>query len=205
MTIENSLYFCLQSSQTNLMRVTLTFLLGIAMLVSCRSVDNKDSVIKEQQKKIAELEGKLAVPVPIETEKTVLDTPVARNKSKELHFPAGMFQTYPQIIKYIFGAGSTTEEVRIILGRPEYSENKTEPVPNTGIQDRIETWYYGKMIVYFRNGVVTTVSNPANNPHCLSTYNIDFRDLLISDIYIEKQFGLHLLENMRKADNPFGL
>lgn len=123
-----------------------------------------------------------------------------RDVNRKMHFPEGMFKTYPQIVNNIFAVGTSKEELINILGRPELVEKSTRNVPNTGIKDDVESWYYGEMIIELTNDVVSDVSNYEGNKHCFYNYGIQINDLYISDIAIEKRWALHLLDNRAKAD-----
>jgi len=187
------------------MRLIQKFLpLSILAFVSCHENNSKDKIIEEQQRQIDSLQ-RSTIPQP--TYDTVkVATPVIEEKAnREKHFPEGMFETYPQIIKFLFAYGSTIEEVQSILGNPEYKDSKTERKPNTGIYNTLETYYYGKMNISFKNGVVDGIDNYEKNEHCLYYYGISTGDLLVSDNPIERKWAIHLLENQRHAEYPYGL
>ena len=93
--------------------------------------------------------------------------------------PKGTFKTYPQIVRTLFGRGSTEAEVLSIMGRPELIEKGTESS---------ETWFYGRIEIYFQ---YTHVYDGYNLDECESY--ADLEELLLSDDPIEKRFGLTLL------------
>lgn len=172
----------------------------ILFLISCNVNTDKDKIIEEQKKKIEELEQKIPAQPVYVTEPH--DTQEVKKIIKpQAHFPEGMFETYPQIIKYMFAIGSTIEEVTNILGEPDYKETNKHPYKK-GMRT---TYYYGKMNIEFNNGVVEDVYNYENNKHYIYTYGFEVFELLSSEIQIEKQWAQHLINNQIAADYPSGL
>ena len=179
------------------MRITAIFLFQLLLILSCNQDTSKDALIQEQQARINELEQQAKHEEPFDSSNA--SPPVTRRADRKMHFPDGMFNTYPQIINYLLAIGSTMDEVLNILGEPDYVESKQERIPNTGNYYTLETWYYGKMEIEFRTGVVNDITNYEDNKHCFYNYGIELADLYISDNYIEKKWSVHLVENKVKS------
>lgn len=127
-------------------------------------------------------------------ETNTLDTaiaPMGDNKTPKMKsvsvFPVGTFKTYPEIVRSLFGEGSSKEEVRTVMGKPEL----VEP-----IKECCESWYYGNTEIQFKYGYVHYIVNASQ---CKKF--VEMRDLLISNDPIEKKFGQHLLEGASKYVN----
>lgn len=99
-------------------------------------------------------------------------------------FPKGTWKSYPQIVRSIWGVGSSKDEVVSIMGRPELIE------PH---KDGYEVWFYGKLEITFWNTVVDAVYREDLCPKYAS-----YEALLTSDDPIERRFGAKLLEGAVK-------
>lgn len=107
-----------------------------------------------------------------------------RQKKMESVRPNGGWQSYPQIVRSIFSMNSTKEEVQAIMGPPEYIEQTY----NENNQ-KIETWFYGKIEIGFRKGQLTSGNDYLKK---FEKY-ADIEDLITSSDEYEKRFGLTLL------------
>jgi hypothetical protein len=107
-----------------------------------------------------------------------------RQKKMESVRPDGGWQSYPQIVRSIFSMNSTKEEVQAIMGTPEYIEQTY----NENNQ-RIETWFYGKIEIGFRKGQLTSGNDYLKK---FEKY-ADIDDLITSSDEYEKRLGLILL------------
>lgn len=161
-------FIILKSKDTLLM-----FAFGGCFIVSC--VNKNESSGRE---KVAIKTSSTEQQTSTNTNIPVADTTSIKKENKSV-FPKGTWKNYPQIVRSVFGEGSTKEEVLNIMGRPEMIER-----PEVGV----EIWYYGRVEVQIKNTIVRYV---VNSNEC-NKY-VFYEDLLVSPDPIEKRFGIKLL------------